>query len=98
MINNYENFYILKGSLTEEKAKEEMENIKGYFENVEIYEKSNDRNGYVGKKILAYNIGKETTGYYYITYFKGTYEDSLKIEQKLRLNDNVMKFVTLKID
>ena len=69
MINNYNNVYILKGSLTEKQAKKEMENIKGYFKGAEIYEDKEDLNGYVGRKKLAYNIKDEEYGYYYITYF-----------------------------
>lgn len=94
-MNNYENIYILKGSLTEEKAKEEMEKIKEYFKNVKTFEKNNDINGFIGLKKLAYEVKGEKTGYYYITYFKGTRGEVAKIEYQLRLNDNVIKFLTV---
>ena len=95
MIKNYDNVYILKGSLTEEQAFKEIERAKKYFKNVEVYDKENDKNGYLGKKKLAYEIRHETTGYYYLTHFKGNSEDIFEIEKKLRLNDNVLKFITI---
>lgn len=98
MINKYENCYILKGSLTEEQALKETEIIKGYFKGAEIYEDEEDLNGYQGRKKLAYRIKDEEYGYYYITYFKGNSEDIFEIEKKLRLNDNVMKFITVKME
>lgn len=96
--NNYENIYILKGSLTEEQAKKEIENIKKYFENTEVYNKENDQNGYLGKKRLAYNIGENEYGHYYLTYFRANAEEIQKIEKNLRFNDNVIKYITIKTE
>ena len=98
MINNYENIYILKGSLTEEQALKEIEIIKEYFKGTEIYEKEDDKNGYLGRKKLAYNIKEEEYGYFYLTHFKSTFQKATKIEEKLKANDNVMKFITVKMD
>lgn len=98
MINKYSNVYILKGSLTEEQALKETEIIKGYFKGAEIYEDKEDLNGYQGRKKLAYNIKDEEYGYYYITYFKSTFQKATKIEEKLKANDNVMKFITVKME
>lgn len=95
-MKNYENIYILKGSLTEEQAKKEIEEIKQYFENVKTFEKKNDVNGFLGKKNLAYEIKGEKQGYYFITYFEGTESKVEKIENQLRLNDNVIKFITVR--
>lgn len=97
-MNNYENIYILKGSLTKEQVKNEIEKIKKYYKNVIIYKKENDTNGFIGLKNLAYEVKKEKTGYYYITYFKGTEEQTSKINLKLKENDNVIKFITIRIN
>lgn len=96
-MKNFENIYILKGSLSEQQAIKEIENIKQYFENVEIFEKQNDENGYLGLKRLAYTIRGEKTGYYYITHFEGTENKVADIERQLRLNENVIKFITIRI-
>lgn len=96
-MKSFENVCILKGSLTEEQAKREIENIKRYFKDVKTFEKNNDINGYLGLKHLAYEIRGEKTGYYYITYFEGIDSKILKIERQLRVNDNVIKFITIRI-
>lgn len=98
MKHSYENIYILKGCLTERQAKEEMERIKKYFKNTEIYEDETDQNGYLGKKTLAYSIKGEKTGYYYLTHFKAIAGEVERIELNLKLNDDVIKFVTIKIE
>lgn len=96
MTNNYENIYILKGSLTEEQAKKEIEEITKYFSR--IYNNPDDLNGYQGIKQLAYAIKGETKGYYYTTYFKATPQKVKAIDEKLQKNDNVMKFITVKLE
>lgn len=96
-MKNFENVCILKGSLTEEQAKREIKNIKQYFEDVEIFEKQNDINGYLGLKHLAYTIKGEQTGYYNVTYFTGTDREATEIEKQLLSNDNVIKFITIRI-
>lgn len=96
--NSYDNIYILRGSMEEEQAKKEMENIKKYFKNTEVYEKVNDQNGYLGKKKLAYSIKENEYGYYYLTHFRANAEEIPKIEMNLKLNDDVMKFITIKAE
>lgn len=99
-MKNFENVYILKGSLTEEKAIKEIENIKQYFKDVKVFDNNGNIKGkieYLGLKRLAYTINGETTGYFYVTHFEGTENEILKIERQLRLNDNVIKFITIKV-
>lgn len=96
-MKEFENIYILRGSLTEEQAQKEIENIKQYFKNVKVFKKENDINGYQGLKHLAYEIRGEQTGYYYITHFESTDNNVVEIEKQLRLNDNVIKFITIRI-
>ena len=96
-MNIFDNVYILKGSLTEEQAKNEIERIKQYFKNVEIIKNDNNMYGYLGLKKLAYKIRGEQTGHYYVTHFEGTDRNATEIEKKLLLNDNVIKFITIRI-
>ena len=96
-MKKYENVYILKGSLTEEQAKEDIEKITKYFDKVKIFENKGALNGYQGLKRLAYTIKGETTGYFYKTHFEGTEKQVTEIENNLRLNDNVIKFITIEI-
>ncbi len=96
-MKKFENVYILKGSLKEEQALKEIENIKQYFKDVRVFEENDNTNGYLGLKHLAYTIKGEKTGYYFITYFEGTDDEVTEIERQLRLNDNVIKFITIRI-
>lgn len=93
-MKDYENIYILKGSMSESEALEEIEKIKKYFEGIKILK--NEFEGYQGLKKLAYEIKGEKTGYYYITHFTATEQDILNIERNLRINDNVIKFITIR--
>ena len=96
MINKYENCYILKGSLTEEQALKETEIIKGYFKGAEIYEEENDRNGYQGRKKLAYDIKKQSEGYYVVFTFEANPEFISELERIYRITDSIMKFITVR--
>lgn len=95
-MKKYENVYILKGSLTEEQAMKEIEKIIKYFDKVKIFENKEALNGYQGLKRLAYTVKGEKTGYYYITSFEGIEKQVTDIENNLRLNDNVIKFITVR--
>ncbi len=95
---SYDNVFVLKGNLTEEQAKKEIENIKKYFKNTKVYEKENDKNGYLGLKKLAYTIRGNEYGHYYVTHFKANPEEISKIEMNLRLNDDVIKFITVRTE
>lgn len=96
-MENFENIYILKGSLTEEQALKEIENIKQYFTDVKIFEKENDINGYLGLKRLAYPVKGEETGYYFVTYFEGTVDNVFELERQFKLDENIIKWVTVRI-
>lgn len=99
-MKNFENIYILKGSLSEQQAIKEIENIKQYFKDVKVSNNNGNINGqveYLGLKRLAYAIKGETSGYFYMTHFKGTDNKVLEIERQLRLNENVIKFITIRI-
>lgn len=95
-MKNYENVYILRGSLTEEQAKNKLEEITKYFKDVKTFKNEESLNGYQGKKNLAYEVKGEKTGHYYITHFEGTEKEVAEIERNLRINDNVIKFITVR--
>ena len=91
MKNRYESISILKGNFTKEEYKRAFEIIKKYFErfeNIEIEE--------IGKKKLAYEIKGEKEGYYILVNFMAKKEDIIEIERFYRINDDVMKFMTVR--
>lgn len=52
----------------------------------------------LGEKKLAYEIKGEKTGYYVVFTWAGNEEDVATAERLLRMNDNVLKFITVKTD
>ena len=91
MKNRYESICILKGNFTEEEYKKAFEKIKKYFEKFENFEIEE-----IGRKKMAYEIKGEKEGYYLLIYFIAEKEDILEIERFYRINDDVMRFMTVK--
>lgn len=92
-MNKYESVIILKPNLTEEELNK---SINGYKE---TFEKLSNRTVNVenlGKKNLAYEIQGNKEGNYAIFNFYGQAEDIGDIERKYRIDDNVIKFITIR--
>jgi len=94
-MRHYENLVILKPTLTAEEMKAAIENvesniIKGGGEIVCRDDK--------GMKRLAYEINKHPRGYFYIMYFKIAPAAIAEIERLYRINEDVLRFVTVKYD
>ena len=51
-----------------------------------------------GKKRLAYKIGKKQDGNYVIVNFQMDSQHTKKLDQSLRLNDNVLRFLLVNKD
>jgi len=47
---------------------------------------------------LAYEVKKQKRGYYTITYFKSPTSAIKEIERNLRINENVIRFITIKYE
>lgn len=52
----------------------------------------------MGLKNLAYEIKKNTKGYYVIYYFEANEKLVAKLERQYRIDDNVMKFITIRTE
>lgn len=50
----------------------------------------------MGKKKLAYEIKKDTEGYYVTVSYEAKPDDITEIERILRIDDDVLKFMTVK--
>lgn len=93
-MNNYESVIILKARITdEEKAafiekQKEIITTAGQLTNVED----------LGKKTLAYEIKKETEGYYLVFTFEAKPEIIAEFERLLRLNELVLKHLVIKTE
>lgn len=91
-MNIYETIMIFRPNETV--AKEEItkfnELIQSYSESEKV--KLED----IGLKKLAYEIKKEVTGYYAIFTWHGTGKNVAELERQMRIDDNVIKFMTVK--
>lgn len=93
-MNNYETIFLMKDDITEEQRNNVIENIKQYLtENASITDEEN-----LGKRKLAYAVRKYQYAYYYVIQFTGKADIISELERKYRLNDDILKFITVKMD
>lgn len=91
----YEMTYILNPVLDEERFSELVSFVNKLIEDnkgeiVEVDE--------WGVKKLAYEIDKKSTGYYVNLYFNAPAEAIAVVERNMRINDDIMRYLTLKYD
>lgn len=91
----YESMFIIKGRINEEKAKKEFEKITKDFSLCVNITNTDFR----GKRKLAYSVKKNTEGYFGIIDFetKNNAGEIAELETELKYNENVIKFITIKI-
>lgn len=89
----YETLFVVQPALTEEEIKSEIEKIVAVVEgqNAEVLA-TND----MGMKKLAYQVQKNSRGYYTVLLYKGEGNIINEIERNLKINENVIKFLTVK--
>ena len=92
----YELTYILTPILTDEQNAEILEKVTQIIEQRAggtIVEIDN-----WGLRRMAYPVAKKRNGYYVNMYFQGPSHVVDMIEQELRINDNVLRYLTLAMD
>lgn len=91
-MNKYESVIIINPVLSEESVKAleakitELINANGKVEKVEI----------LGKKRLAYEIGKNKEGIYVVFNFEANPESIKELERVYRITDEIIKFIVVK--
>ncbi|MBI1824689.1 MAG: 30S ribosomal protein S6 [Nitrospirae bacterium] len=95
MLNDYECLYITRPSLTEdevtgvnEKVRSLVEKNGGSITKIENW----------GKKKLSYEVKKEKKGIYLLTHIKGPGNLVTELENHLKIQDSVIKFLTVKLN
>ena len=92
--NKYESVIIIGQDVTEEGIKAliarftDLINSEGKIENVQE----------VGRKRLAYEVKKNTEGYYVVFNFEGKPELIAELERNYRITDEVIKFITVRLE
>jgi ribosomal protein S6 len=93
-MNKYETIFLIKDDITEEQRNEVVSEIRKYLEkNGKVSEEEN-----LGKKKLAYEVKKYEYAYYYVINFTGKASIIPELERKYRINENILKFITIKKD
>ena len=92
-MNKYELAVVLSMKLEDEERAAAIEKVKGYITrfggtvtNVDEW----------GKKRLAYEIQKMKEAYYYFIHFESAAEVPGEIEQRIRIMDNVLRYLCVK--
>jgi small subunit ribosomal protein S6 len=91
----YEELFIVRPDLPEEETDQLIERlttlIAGQGGNVDKVDKW-------GVRKLAYRVQKRTEGFYIVLQFTAKPETVKELERQLRVQDQVMKFITVRID
>lgn len=92
-MNKYESVIIINPSLDEQGIKDVItkftdliNNNNGKVENVDE----------MGKRKLAYEIKKQSEGYYVVYTFEANSEFIKELERIYRITDSIMKFITIR--
>ena len=91
-MNKYESVIIINPSVDEEGIKALIQKFTDIINNDGKVESINE----IGKKRLAYEIMKNKEGYYTVFNFEAKPELIAELERNYRIEDNVMKFITVK--
>ncbi len=94
-MRHYENLVIVKPTLTEEEIKSQLAAIEEIItSNGGEIKICND----MGIRKLAYPIEKSVRGYFYVIYFTMEPKNIAEIERRYRINEELLRFVTIKYD
>ncbi|MEX0843912.1 MAG: 30S ribosomal protein S6 [Balneolaceae bacterium] len=93
--NYYEFTYIINPVLEEDKFKEITDKVTKLIETNDGEIEEVDE---WGLRQFAYNINKKGSGFYVNMYFAAPAEAIAKIERQLRIDDDILRFMTLKYD
>ena len=91
-MNKYESVIIINPSVDEEGIKAVIAKYTDIINNEGKVESVNE----IGKKRLAYEIMKNKEGYYTVFNFEAKPELIAELERNYRIDDSVMKFITVK--
>jgi len=92
-MNHYETLFVVKPTLTEEEIKSQIEKVKAVLEKEGAELVATDD---MGMRKLAYPVQKNNRGYYTVLLFKAKGDTIAELERNLRINEEVIKFLTVK--
>jgi small subunit ribosomal protein S6 len=92
-MNHYELLFVLKPTLTDEETKTQIEKIQ---DNITAQDANIVATDDMGMRKLAYPVEKNERGYYTVAYFQAPGASIAEIERLLRINEEILKFMTVK--
>jgi len=94
-MRNYENLVIVKPTLT---AEEIQNSIKAIEEVITSNGGEIATTDSMGMRKLAYPIEKNERGYFHVIYYTVAPSSIAEIERRFRINEELLRFVTIKYD
>ncbi len=94
-MRNYENLVIVKPTFT---AEEIQASVKAVEEVITSNGGEIAATNAMGMRKLAYPIEKNERGYYYVIYYTIAPAAISEIERRFRINEDLLRFVTIKYD
>jgi small subunit ribosomal protein S6 len=94
-MRNYENLVIVKPTFT---AEEIQSSIKAIEEVITSNGGEIAATDAMGMRKLAYPIDKNERGYYHVIYYSIAPASIAEIERRFRINEDLLRFVTIKYD
>jgi small subunit ribosomal protein S6 len=94
-MRNYENLVIVKPTFT---AEEIQSSIAAIEEIITSNGGEIAATNAMGMRKLAYPIDKNERGYYHVIYYKAVPSSISEIERRFRINEDLLRFVTIKYD
>jgi len=91
-MNKYETIIILKTEITKKQKSDVLNKIKKYITDNGKIEKEE----YLGKRKLAYEVKKHNQGDYYIIEFESEQTAIQELERIYRITDEILKFIVVK--
>ncbi|MBE5937575.1 MAG: 30S ribosomal protein S6 [Lachnospiraceae bacterium] len=92
-MNKYELALVVNAKIEDEVRNATVEKVKGY---IEAFGGTITNIDEVGKKRLAYEIQKMREGFYYFIQFDAVPESPAELEQRLRIMDNVLRYLCVR--
>ena len=90
----YETIFIMKSNVNEKSRKEVVSKVENYIKEKGKLINTED----LGLKKLAYEIKKNKEGHYYLINFEMDKNDILGLERIYRIQDEILKFITVRRD
>lgn len=94
-MRNYENLVIVKPTLTAEEIQASISAIEEVITSNGGEIAARDA---MGMRKLAYPLGKSERGYFYVIYYSVAPSAISEIERRFRINEDLLRFVTIKYD